>query len=129
MQPVGLCSGGLNGPTSVPLPVGRAGRWSCRSGHVAVWWPVTYGSCLGDPCVLGGSGLWPVVGRGIEGSPGCRTTVVWRAAKIWLKRAACAARACSSLWMAGDTCPASNVRIWWMAKRGHKLSVVSGFAR
>ena len=39
-----------------------------------------------------------------------------------ITRAVCAARASSSLWMAGDTCPAANVQIWWIAKTGHKLS-------
>ena len=43
-----------------------------------------------------------------------------------LTRAVCAARATSSVPMAGDTCHASNAWIWWIAKTGHKLSVVGG---
>ena len=39
-----------------------------------------------------------------------------------LTTAVCAARASSSVWTAGDTCPAAKVRIWWIAKTGHKLS-------
>ena len=35
-----------------------------------------------------------------------------------LTKAVCAARASSSVWMAGDTRPAANVRIWWIGKRG-----------
>ena len=51
-----------------------------------------------------------------------------RAAKISLTRAVCAARASSSVWMAGDTCPVSNARICWIAKIGHKLSVAGRLA-
>ena len=29
----------------------------------------------------------------------------------------------SSVWMAGDTCPAANARIWWIAKTIHTLCV------
>ena len=39
-----------------------------------------------------------------------------------LTRAVCAACASSSVWMAGDTCPAANVQMWWIAKTGPKLS-------
>ena len=38
---------------------------------------------------------------------------------------ACAARASSTVWMAGHACPA-NALIWWIPKTGHKLSVVGG---
>ena len=41
-----------------------------------------------------------------------------------LTRAVCAALASFSVWMAGDTCPAANVGIRWIAKTGQKLSVV-----
>ena len=34
----------------------------------------------------------------------------------------CAARASSSVRMAGDTCSAADVWIWWIARTGHKAS-------
>ena len=45
-----------------------------------------------------------------------------------LTRAVCAARASSCVWMAGDTCPAPNAQIWWIAKTGHKLFLVGHLA-
>ena len=126
---VGVMLRGTNGATSAPYPGGPAGRSSRRSGHVAMWWLVLYGSGVGDPRDLGGSELWRVVGQGITVLPGCRMRVVRRAAKISLTRAACAARSSSAVWMAGDTCPAANARIWWIAKTGHTFSVVGGCAR
>ena len=99
----GFCRGGPNGAASVPKPSGRPGRWfrplgrACGAG--AVWRSVLSGSGLGDLQVLGEggrSGLWPVVGHGIAGLPGCRTRAVRRAAKISLTRAAFTARASSS---------------------------------
>ena len=39
-----------------------------------------------------------------------------------LTRAVCAARASSCVWTAADIWPAANVRIWWIAKTGPKLS-------
>ena len=65
----------------------------------------------------GGPGSLPVVGQGIgkvkaSGLPGWLTRAVQRAAKISLTRAICAAPVSPSVWMAGDTCPAANARIW-----------------
>ena len=111
---------------------GRAGGLVGRS----LWW---CDGCCSKVAVLvirvsgGGPGSWPVVGQGIRkvkasGSTGCLTRAVWRAAKMSLMRAVCAARASSSMWMAGDTHPAVNARNWWIAGTRHKLSVAGRWA-
>ena len=66
-----------------------------------------------------GSGLWRVACKGIGkvrawGLPGCLVRA--------LQMAVSAARASSSVWMAGDTCSAASVRIWWIARTAHSLS-------
>ena len=72
-------------------------------------------------CISPG-GAWVLARRGSKhrGLPGCRMRAVQRSAKILLMRAACTARASSSVWMAGDACSAADARIWWIAKTGHK---------
>ena len=117
-------------PHQCPTLVG--GRGGGLVGRVM--WPCGRRGCMVAVLPIpvfpsGGSGLWPVVGEGIVGLPGCRTRAVRSAAKILLTRAACAACASCSVRIAGDTCPAANVQIWWIAKTGHKSSVVGGFAR
>ena len=112
-----------------------------RVGFVRCALPAVQGLCGGRCCMVavrvirtswgrgGGSGLWPVFGQSIPGLPRCRTRAVRRAAKLSHIRAACAAGAASSVWMAGHTCPAANAPIWWIAKTGHKFSVAGEFAR
>ena len=85
-----------------------------------------YGRGLGDPRILG---VWAVARRllGHQKSQGVGVTCLSgeggaEGCKDVAQRAVCDARASSPVWMAGDTCPAANVRIWWIAKTGHKLS-------
>ena len=125
---VGSCENGLNGAPPVPYSGGLAGSRSCPSVPAVAWWPVEYGSGLGDPRILG---VWAAACRLLGhresqgvGLPGCLVRAVREGARMSLRRAVCAARASSSVPMGGDTCPAANARLWWIARTGQKLSEV-----
>ena len=110
---------------------GRGG--SCVAVPVLRFW----GQCGGQCCMVavvtirsswgrGGDWSWSVVGQGIAGLAGCRTSALRRVSKISLTRAACAAGASSSMRMVCDTRSAANALIWWIVKTGLKLAVVGG---
>ena len=122
---MGPCGSGLNGAPPVPYSCQRAGLRSCLLVPGVASWPVEYNSGVGDPRVGGFQGLGCCL-LGIRkvrasGLPGCSVMAVRKMGKMSLTRAVCAARASFSVWMAGDTCPAANVRIWWIGKTRHKL--------